>query len=144
MIKPEGRGFDSHPGQSFPLSLCGPISTCRANAHMVYGLKHQHFTSHSITLFVRNISATRRYVANATQPFLVSRKYCSLLHIPSLEIHFKVNDAKESVKLTCTSVILNVLSITMFWLFKDVLLISQRQKQSNKKLKYITNLMAIT
>ena len=24
-------------GQSFPLSLCGPISICRANAHMVYG-----------------------------------------------------------------------------------------------------------
>ena len=38
-----------HPGQSFPLSLCGPISICRANARMVYGLKHQHFTSHSIT-----------------------------------------------------------------------------------------------
>ena len=49
MIKPEGRGFNSHPGQSFPLSLCGPISICRANAHMVYGLKHQHFTIHSIT-----------------------------------------------------------------------------------------------
>ena len=31
-------------------SLCGPISICRSNAHMVYGLKHQHFTSHSITL----------------------------------------------------------------------------------------------
>ena len=26
VIKPEGRGFKSHPGQSFPLSLCGPIS----------------------------------------------------------------------------------------------------------------------
>ena len=38
-----------HPDQSFPLSLCGPISICRANAHKVYGLKHQHFTSHSIT-----------------------------------------------------------------------------------------------
>ena len=49
MIKLEGRGFKSHPGQSFPLSLCGPISICRANAHMVYGLKHQHFTSYSIT-----------------------------------------------------------------------------------------------
>ena len=49
VIKPEGRGFNSHPGQSFPLSLCGLISICRANAHMVYGLKHQHFTSHSIT-----------------------------------------------------------------------------------------------
>ena len=49
MIKLEGRGFKSHPGKSFPLSLCGPISICRANAHMVYGLKHQHFTSHSIT-----------------------------------------------------------------------------------------------
>ena len=47
-------------------TLCGPISICRANAHMVYGLKHQHFTSHSITLFVLNISATRPYVANAT------------------------------------------------------------------------------
>ena len=44
-----GRGFKSHPGQSFPLSLCGPISICRANAHMVYGLKHQHFSLHSIT-----------------------------------------------------------------------------------------------
>ena len=53
-MKPEGRGFKSHPGQSFPLSLCGPSSICRANAHMVYGLKHQHFTSHSITLFVLN------------------------------------------------------------------------------------------
>ena len=49
MIKLEGRGFKFHPGQSFPLSLCGPISICRANAHMVYGLKHQHFTSHSTT-----------------------------------------------------------------------------------------------
>ena len=39
----------AHPGQSFPLSLCGPISIRRANAHMVYGFKHQHFTSHSIT-----------------------------------------------------------------------------------------------
>ena len=66
MIKPEGRGFNSHPGQSFPLSLCGPISICRANAHMVYGLKHQHFTSHSITLFVVHVSATRPYIANAT------------------------------------------------------------------------------
>ena len=54
------------PGQSFPLSLCGPISICRANAHMVYGFKHQHFTSHSITLFVLYMSATRPYVANAT------------------------------------------------------------------------------
>ena len=52
MIKPEGRGFNSHPGQSFPLSLCGPNSISRANAHMVYGLKHQHFTLQSITLFV--------------------------------------------------------------------------------------------
>ena len=26
--------------QSFPLSLCGPNSISRANAHMVYGLKH--------------------------------------------------------------------------------------------------------
>ena len=30
-----GRGFNSHPGQSFSLSLCGPISISRANAHMV-------------------------------------------------------------------------------------------------------------
>ena len=42
VIKPEGRGFNSHPGQSFPLSLCRPISICRTNAHMVYGLKHPH------------------------------------------------------------------------------------------------------
>ena len=27
----------SHPGQSFPLSLCGPNSISRDNAHMVYG-----------------------------------------------------------------------------------------------------------
>ena len=27
----------SHPGQSFPLSLCGPNFISRANAHMVYG-----------------------------------------------------------------------------------------------------------
>ena len=35
-VAPEGRGFNSHPGQSFSLSLCGPISISRANAHMVY------------------------------------------------------------------------------------------------------------
>ena len=66
VIKPEGRGFNSHPGQSFPLSFCGPNSISRANAHMVYGLKHQQFTLHSITLFVLNTSATRPYVANTT------------------------------------------------------------------------------
>ena len=54
MIKLEGRGFKSHPGQSFPLSLCGPISICRADAHMVYGLQHQHFTLHSITTISSN------------------------------------------------------------------------------------------
>ena len=48
-IYPEGRGFNSHPGQSFSLSLCGPISISRANAHMVHmGLKSS--TSH-YTLF---------------------------------------------------------------------------------------------
>ena len=31
-----GRGFNSHPAQSFSLSLCGPISISRANAHMVH------------------------------------------------------------------------------------------------------------
>ena len=36
LMKPEGRGLNSHPGQSFPLSLCGPNSINRANAHMVY------------------------------------------------------------------------------------------------------------
>ena len=30
------RWFNSHPGQSFSLSLCGPISIRRANAHMVH------------------------------------------------------------------------------------------------------------
>ena len=55
MIKPESRGFNSHPGQSFPLSLCGPNSISRANAHMVYGLKHQHFTLHSVTLDITYI-----------------------------------------------------------------------------------------
>ena len=48
-IWPEGRGFNSHPGQSFSLSLCGPFSISRANAHMVHmGLKSS--TSH-YTLF---------------------------------------------------------------------------------------------
>ena len=28
--------YNSHPGQSFSLSLCGPISISRANAHMVH------------------------------------------------------------------------------------------------------------
>ena len=64
--QPEGRGFNSHPGKSFPLSLCGPNSICRANAHIAYGLKHQHFTLNSITLFVLKTSATRPCVANAT------------------------------------------------------------------------------
>ena len=58
--------MSSLPGQSFPLPLCGPNSISRANAHMVYWLKHQHFTLHSITLFVLNTSATRPYVANTT------------------------------------------------------------------------------
>ena len=35
-IWPEGRGFNSHPGRSFSLSLGGPISISRANAHMVH------------------------------------------------------------------------------------------------------------
>ena len=65
MIKPEGREFNSHPGQRFPLSLsmCGPNSISRANAHMVYGLKHQHFTLHSITLFVLKDGAYYCYCA---------------------------------------------------------------------------------
>ena len=63
MIKPEGRGFNSHPGQSIPLSLCRLISIWRANAHIVYGLRHQHFTSHSITLF---IGRTDGFVAGAS------------------------------------------------------------------------------
>ena len=29
-------GFNSHPVQSFSLSLCGPISISRANGHMVH------------------------------------------------------------------------------------------------------------
>ena len=53
-------------GQSFPQSLVGPNSICRANAHMAYGLKHQDFTLHSITLFVLKTSAARPCVANAT------------------------------------------------------------------------------
>jgi len=48
VIKPEGRGFNSHPDQSFPLSLCRPNSIRRAYAHMVYGLKTS--TSHYILL----------------------------------------------------------------------------------------------
>ena len=47
--RPEGRGFNSHPGQSFSLSLCGPISISRANAHMVH-MELKSSTSH-YTLF---------------------------------------------------------------------------------------------
>ena len=36
MMVKEGRGLNSHPGQSFSLSLCGPNSICRANAYMIY------------------------------------------------------------------------------------------------------------
>ena len=36
VIQPERDGVTSHPGQSFFLSLCGPISISRANAHMVH------------------------------------------------------------------------------------------------------------
>ena len=35
MVKPEDRGFKSHPGQSFSLSLCGTNFISRANVHMV-------------------------------------------------------------------------------------------------------------
>ena len=43
------RAGNGHPGQSFSLSLCRPISISRANAHMVHmGLKSS--TSH-YTLF---------------------------------------------------------------------------------------------
>ena len=39
-VFPAGRRFNSHPGQKFSLSLCGPISISNANAHMVdMGLK---------------------------------------------------------------------------------------------------------
>ena len=34
MIKSKGRGFESHLGQSFSLSLCGSISLPRAKAQM--------------------------------------------------------------------------------------------------------------
>ena len=34
VIKSEDRGFDSRPGQSFALSLRGPISLIRANDQM--------------------------------------------------------------------------------------------------------------
>ena len=34
MIKSKGRGYESHLGQSFSLSLCGPISLPRAKAQM--------------------------------------------------------------------------------------------------------------
>ena len=39
VIKPEGHGFNSHPGQSSPVSLCGPNFISSANVHMVYGNK---------------------------------------------------------------------------------------------------------
>ena len=68
-MKPEGRGFNYHPGQSFPLSLCEPNSISRANAHMVHGLKtstSQYILSLNLLL---NISATRpTFVINVTLP----------------------------------------------------------------------------
>ena len=49
-VFPEGLGFNSHPGQSFSLSLCGPIPISKANAHMVdIGLKTS--TSHYTLIF---------------------------------------------------------------------------------------------
>ena len=36
MIKPEGRGFNSHPGQNLSLSLSGSNFISRADAQMVY------------------------------------------------------------------------------------------------------------
>ena len=38
---------NSHPGRSFSLSLSGPLSIGRANAHMVYMGRKYHFTSTS-------------------------------------------------------------------------------------------------
>ena len=55
------------PGQSFPLSLCGPHSICRANAHMVYGLKHQHFTLRSITVFMISFALDPRWFVKASK-----------------------------------------------------------------------------
>ena len=49
VIKSEGRGFKSHPGQSFPLSLCGAISICRANAQMVWNTSTLH---HILSLYL--------------------------------------------------------------------------------------------
>ena len=45
----EGREFRFHRGQSFPLSLCGPNSIGRANAHIFYGKKIS--TAHYILSF---------------------------------------------------------------------------------------------
>ena len=51
--------FISHPGQSFSLSLCGPISICRANAHMVYRLKHQCAVGRRISRFTSALLCSR-------------------------------------------------------------------------------------
>ena len=59
--KVEGCGFNSHPGQSFSLSLCGFISISRATAHMVH-MGYKPSTSQCYTLISQvcsNISATR-------------------------------------------------------------------------------------
>ena len=68
-------------GQRKTLTRVGFEPNCRANAHMVYGLKHQHFTSHSITLFVLNISATRPYVALQRNPSLYLHIHCRAINI---------------------------------------------------------------
>jgi len=86
VINPEGRGFNSHPGQSFPLSLCGPNSISKANAYMVYGLKTS--TSHYILLvyLMENwVEFTKGYVSGSNCEFV--NFYCLL---PSNQIIAKI------------------------------------------------------
>ena len=72
MNKPGGRGFDSRPGQSFPLSLCGPNCISRANVHMVYmGRK----LALHITLYHAICSKYKCYTANVCNKRNPSSKY---------------------------------------------------------------------
>ena len=66
------------PGQSFPLdlSLCGPTAISRANAHIVYALKHQHFTLHSITLFVLCNNSFKQFLESSVAERL-RRRICN-------------------------------------------------------------------
>ena len=122
MIKPEGRGFNSHPGQSFPLSLCGPISICRANAHIVYGLKHQHFTSHSITLF--SFDSVDRFSLRAQLYGIAPILSCLLLFITYLFVPWN-EESIDTIKVIEAIVFFVLICLSSYWWRKKEVIIAR-------------------